>query len=969
MENGESYYFFSLSAKNIVAAIFFGTAVFLFFSSSVLAATPVYDTSSVLVQYEEGVSPHSRYNHENIGTAEVVVEKEFGISTTSSQEQWKVNIDDGATIEEVVAEFASDPTVEVVEPNMIRRIATTPDDTDLSLQWHLVNTTGGINAEAAWNTQTGSSDVIVAVIDTGVDMDHPDLVGNFWVNVGEIAGNGIDDDANGYIDDVNGYDFVDLTGDPNPDPDGVDNDGYGGADTGVTHGTHVAGIIGAIGNNTLGISGVVWDVSIMALKALDDEGSGTDAAIGEAIRYATDNGADIINMSLGGYGSTTILQSATEYAIAGGVLVVVAAGNDGTSIDDDPFFPTCYDSVLGVGSTTVDNEASSFSNFGTCVDVSGPGSSIYSTLYTNDAATGFTDDYGYMSGTSMATPVVVGVAALVKASNLALTDTQLYDIVVDSSIDIGLATEYGAGRVDAESALSNIDLANRPSKPATIIAFTDSTSSSTVSEATRTNEQTPYFSWTDSTDDSGIAGYYVYFGTNPDADPVTEGVLQTTVTFESAEVSGNSVSYYLLIKAIDIEGNVSSKSASFEYIVDTIVKKPTKLTIGRVSNGMLVSWNKVKNEDVAKYIIFRKVGKGKFVKLAKVGSKSTSYVDVTVRNNVNYQYKVKAIDDFKNSQFSKKKKGTFIARDRVVIAPGPGAGTVIGVYNTKRKLFEQTWFAFGGNFPYGVELAVGNFDKDRKEEIVTAVASVGAPEVRVYEANGKQKSYFFAYDRSFTGGVRVAAGDFDNDGRDEIATIPGPGGGPQVKIFEMDGKLIKSFMALDGNTNAGATITAVNWDGKGADEIAVAPGDGAEVMVYNASSGSKITSFIPYGSSFNQGMRMSAAKLSKKKNAQSVITVQADGSSFIQAFQRSGSSSASQVQPGFYGFVQSFNGGSTLSAGDLTQVGADRIIVGSNGGRQSTVQIYTNNGKTLKDTIFPFGGATVPVNVAAGWVY
>lgn len=953
----------------VLAAAFFVSMV----SVAVAAPAVEYDDRTILVQYRTGfVGVHADGRGYVPVTRRLTPSDSFVIAGADGAPMtfWKVTLKDNENVEEALAAFNNDPDVLVAEPNIIRRIALTSNDTGLAEQWHLVDPDAGIDPDLAWDVTTGSIDVVVAIVDTGVDLDHEDLAANMWVNADEVAGNGIDDDGNGYIDDVNGYDFVDADGNPTPTPNGLNDDGYADTDTGVTHGTHVSGITAAVGNNTVGVSGVAWTASIMAVRALDDEGSGTDAAIAEGIHYAVDNGAKIINMSLGAYGSTTVLEESVAYAVSNGVLVVSAAGNDGEDINASPFYPTCYDGVIGVAATDELSNAASFSNYGTnCVDVSAPGTSIYSTLYSDDPTYDFTEDYGYQSGTSMATPVVSGVAALVLSTNLTLTSSQLGDILVSTAEDIGLSAEYGVGRVNAYQAVTNTDIANMPSEPSSVTAYSTSGQNTEVDKSTRSRSQQPYFTWNGAADNSAIAGYYVYFGTDAAADPATEGTLQTEAEYQAPRIEGNSVSYYLLVSSVDDEGNVSLRPASFEYVIDTAIAKVKKVQTVFEPNGVAVSWKKLKNEGVSNYKILRRVGKKKFEEVGSVNADVVSYSDTAVRRGAVYEYRIKAVDDLQNVSRSKKAlSAAFQPRERMVIAPGYAGGTVIGIYDVKRKRLTDSWYAYNATAAYGLELAVGNLDKDNRDEIVTGIAGDGGPEVRVFESNGERRSSFMAYTSTFTGGVRVAVGDFDNDGRDEIATVPGPGGSPQVKVFEMDGTQIASFNALNGGSS-GAYIAGAQWDGKGADEIVVAPdtGNSASVSVYDSKTGVLITSFQPYVSGFSSGIRVAGAVIKKGKR-EAVLVIPPTGATRVEAFQKSGSS-YTRIQPGFYGFVSTYLGGGTIGAGNFTQGLKDRLVVGSNGERQATIQIYTPTGNTLKDTIFPFVSSyTGPVNVANGWL-
>lgn len=277
-----------------------------------------------------------------------------------------------------------------------------------SSDWNL----NSINAPEAWAQGYTGQGVVVAVVDTGVDLSHPDLFSQIWVNADEIAGNGIDDDGNGYIDDRNGWDF--SSGDNNPD------DANG-------HGTHVAGTIAAEKNGT-GATGVAPDATIMPVRVLSANGSGSDSGVAAGIRYAAANGADIINLSLGG-GFSSVIQSAIQYAQQLNVLVIVAAGNESAAIPSYPArHSATFTNVLSVGAYSSSNAIASFSNdVGTsgAVQVDGPGVNIYSTYYN--------DRYATLSGTSMATPHVAGLAALALSANNSLSAAQLRTLIVNGA--------------------------------------------------------------------------------------------------------------------------------------------------------------------------------------------------------------------------------------------------------------------------------------------------------------------------------------------------------------------------------------------------------------------------------------------------------------------------------------------------------------------------------------------------------
>lgn len=328
-----------------------------------------------------------------------------------------------------------------------------PNDPSFSQLWGLRNTgqSGGvagvdIKATNAWSTTsaTGSLNVKVGVIDTGIDYTHPDLAANIWVNPNEIPGNGIDDDNNGYVDDVRGWNFAvrngndSLLGNNNP----MDIDG---------HGTHVAGTIGARGNNGVGVAGVCWQVTLVPIKCLDDTGSGYLSDLIAGVAYATSIGVNLTNNSWGGPGYSQALKDVIDAANAAGILFVAAAGNDSSNNDFAPDYPASYASpnIISVASITRTGALSSFSNYGlTTVDVGAPGSAIYSTVPGGGYAT--------YSGTSMACPHVAGLCALIKSQKPGLTHLQIRDAVLNTAQPLASLSgkTVTGGLVNAEAALA-----------------------------------------------------------------------------------------------------------------------------------------------------------------------------------------------------------------------------------------------------------------------------------------------------------------------------------------------------------------------------------------------------------------------------------------------------------------------------------------------------------------------------------
>ncbi len=319
-----------------------------------------------------------------------------------------LSIDNGVDPQTVAASLKSDSRVEYAEPDYTVSALNTPNDPSFGQLWGLNNTgqSGGtpdadIDAPEAWNITTGSpTGIVVGVIDTGIDYNHPDLAANIWTNPGEIPGNGIDDDGNGYIDDVHGYDFANNDGDPMDDNN---------------HGTHCAGTIAGVGNNGVGVTGVNWKAKVAALKFLKANGTGNISDAVRALIYATTMGFKVTSNSWGGGGFSLTMSNAITAAKNAGFLFVAAAGNSATNIDGSPFYPASYShpNVIAVAATNRNDALATFSNYGAVsVDLSAPGVDIYSTLRNGG--------YALFSGTSMATPHVAGAAVLLWNTNTSL---------------------------------------------------------------------------------------------------------------------------------------------------------------------------------------------------------------------------------------------------------------------------------------------------------------------------------------------------------------------------------------------------------------------------------------------------------------------------------------------------------------------------------------------------------------------
>ncbi|MBT9169303.1 MAG: Thermophilic serine proteinase [Syntrophomonadaceae bacterium] len=359
-------------------------------------------------------------------TAVSIKASEAGVPAVLKQAFQKLNVhhlkitDPNLTVEDAIKKLTAHPDVEYAEPNYIFHALLTPNDTSFGQLWGLHNIGQVVNGSAgildadmdvpeAWDITTGSSSVVIAVVDTGVDYNHPDLSANIWTNTGETnCSDGIDNDRNGYIDDCRGWDFVDNDNDP------MDYN---------KHGTHVAGTIAAVGNNDLGIAGVNWTAKIMPLRFLDTLGSGTTVNAISAILYANAKGAHIINNSWGGGGFSQSLKAVID---ASSAIVVCAAGNDTSNNDLFPIYPASYASsnIISVAATDQNDTLAMFSNYGPIsVDVAAPGVNIYSTIPAREIVFSDNFDSAFTWATGGTNNTWAVTAELSKSAPNSLTDS------------------------------------------------------------------------------------------------------------------------------------------------------------------------------------------------------------------------------------------------------------------------------------------------------------------------------------------------------------------------------------------------------------------------------------------------------------------------------------------------------------------------------------------------------------------
>ncbi len=403
--------------KLLITSIF--VFIFSLFSSSIsdeLKQKVIYSKKEIIVQLESK-------------SVESELLSDFPNSRKILLNFYSVKVPDGKEPDQFIKEIQKKGYIKYADFNYGYKLTSIPNDPLFYYQWGLRK----IKAPEAWNIATGSNDVYVAVIDDGVDFAHPDLENNIWRNPGEICNNGKDDDKNGYIDDCYGWNAV---------------KGKGSAVPKGNHGTHVAGIIGAVGNNGIGVSGVNWNVQIVPCGAVSDDGYLYDIDIAECFGYIQKlkyiNGVDIvaINASWGGYGHSKLAKKVLDIIAQYDILLVTAAGNEWWNNDSDGLYPCAYesDTIICVGASNENDEKAWFSNYGIkTVDLFAPGTNILSTV------TYYTVDYGFydtFDGTSMATPFVSGAVALAKSLFPNLNYKELKKKVIASGDDINKLHNY-----------------------------------------------------------------------------------------------------------------------------------------------------------------------------------------------------------------------------------------------------------------------------------------------------------------------------------------------------------------------------------------------------------------------------------------------------------------------------------------------------------------------------------------------
>ena len=642
-----------------------------------------------------------------------------------------------------------------------------PDDPYLFEQWYL----DAIHAPAAWEETTGSPDVIVAVLDAGFDLDHPDLVGQYWQNTRELVGNNKDDDNNGFEDDTYGWDFVD--GDPMPEPQL----GETFNDTVASHGTVIAGIIAATAENDEGITGIAPRVKIMPLRILDENGSGSTSEVRQAIVYAVRNGAQVINLSFTSDRHDPRLQEAIEWAVAQGVVVVTAVGNGGRDLQEKPSYPACfdlhvgYDLVLSVAASDRAGRKASFSNFGAgCTDVVASGTNVFGAVY-HDPSRPFTATaYGSpWEGTSIAAPMVTGAVALIKSRYPLLTPAQVHLAVklsVDPVLEVSVEArkQLGAGRLHVARALEAARVFAREG----------------VRGGTRGAEHSRSFVVAQGRGSEPLVRRFDARGREVSSFLAYHRRFRGGVSVAVGDVDGDGKEEIVTgaragggpqVRVFDVDGRVR-----WQFFADDPSDR----------GGIQVGVGDTDGDGAGEiFVTPERGGTGEIRVFNRLGHlqgliRPFGFVDGTLRLAFGN------MDDDPEDELLVSWSGDTRAQVRVMDRSGrylrdlPVSSSLIGA-----------------------EIASADVDGDGMDEVIVAATRGRPPAIEVYSPQGAFEKFITAFAANMRTGLDICAGDIDQNGRAELYAVPLAGGGPQVQMMEGNGQSLGSFFAFETTSRSG----------------------------------------------------------------------------------------------------------------------------------------------------------------------
>jgi thermitase len=684
-----------------------------------VGATPI-DVSSppnvdslpgeILVKFKPGVRSSEKEAMNNAVGSTVVDE----ISQIRVQRVRKAS---GLSLQAAIENYRKNPLVEYAEPNYSFSLFTVPNDSSYALQWAPPK----IQAEEAWDLETGGSSAVIAVVDSGVDYNHPDLAGKV----------------------IQGYDYH------NNDADPMDDNG---------HGTHVAGIAAAVTNNSLGMAGLSWGSPILAIKAVGSDGVGYTFNIAYGITYAADNGAKVINLSLGGPTSSSTMKSAIDYALARDITVVASIGNDGNSTVN---YPAAYPGVIGVGATGQTDVRSHFSDYNAYVDVVAPGENIYST---------YRNSYASLSGTSMAAPHVAGLTALIMSEYPTATRDDVESRLQSAAVDLGSAgrdNEYGFGRIDAYNALTVTSLRYQetsgrlsylgtwnPYSNASYSGGTTKYTNSAGASATLTFSGTSVTPLSCVTSNRGIAKVYIDGVYQQDID-----LYSATTQYQKAVFTKAGLASGIHTLKVEVAGTKNPASSNYYVDVDafdiatvpdtTPPTAPSSLTATALSSSQIdLSWTaSTDNVAVSGYNIYRSTDN---VTFSNVGaSVTTSYSSSSLSPSTTYYYYVVAYDESGNTSVA---SNTASAITSAADSAPPTAPSALSATAVSSSQINLSWTASSDNVGVAGYRVERGTDGISFAEIATtpstSYSSTGLSasttyyfRVRAYDSEGNDSSY------------------------------------------------------------------------------------------------------------------------------------------------------------------------------------------------------------------------------------
>lgn len=722
-----------------------------------------------------------------------------------------------------------------VQPERFYRAMFAPNDPQYVYQWNLP----AMNMATAWDADStpplygGDSSVIVAVLDSGIAstlvggaVSLPDMnASTIWTNSAEISGDGIDNDLDGFIDDVHGWNFVANTNKPADDN---------------RHGSHISNVIAEAMNNSLAVTGIASNVTIMPLKVLDGDGIGSTSALTAAIQYAVAHGASIINLSLGGTEDDPLFHQAIQAAAAKGVVVVAAAGNDGVS---PVTYPARYSEVISVGATQYDNTRASYSNYGSTLDIVAPGGNealdqnadgqpdgILAQTCTTGACTA--TDLIYISGTSQAAAEVSAVAALLRSCGVA--GTSIKTVLTSTARDLGVAgrdDEYGAGIVDAAAAMTSAGCTSPlPSAPVGLVAQAGATAKLQLVSGRAYAYTKPVFSW------SGASGATFQL-TLSRSGTVQAQSTQTTLTY-SPTISKEGT-YTLSVVSVDALNRASSP-VTFEYRY----RRPVTLLSSTDTVKFISSDFKV-TKSIALKGANNVMASGGFLVTGQSGrlllntQSSGSAVSITDTNGK----KLKTV-----YPFGKKYTGTITTAieqladgsSLLVMATATGGSSIAWATPDGTPLGTVTVIPKDTR---GLTLATGDVNGDGNDEVI--VGQVYGAQVLVYDSAQTRIAKLLPRGKSFRQGWVVATGDRDGDGTGEILLTPSvPQSPPKILILDLAGIEKKSFMLTGLPKKSLVTIQGNDVTGDGKAELIVATRTGTTTMQSWSLNGKLLKSVI-----------------------------------------------------------------------------------------------------------------------------